>query len=63
MNVRPLKSEILNAINKIQTRAFKDKLSKTINPYYKANTAKKIVECIKYKNIENRQKPFFDIVF
>ena len=54
---------IHNSIHKTLSLNFKKKIKKTINPYFKRGTAKKILEIIEKKILykKNKLKKFYDI--
>ena len=56
------KSKIVNAINKIQTKEFKDKLVVSTNPYGTENVSQKIVNILKKTSLKNLiKKKFHDL--
>ena len=54
---------IYYSIHKALSLSFKNRVRKTINPYFKRNTAKKILEIIEKKILykKNKLKKFYDI--
>lgn len=57
------KKEILEALEKVSTREYRDRLKKTINPYESDNTSKIILEEIKraIKDYSSMRKKFYDL--
>lgn len=65
INVKPIKQDILEAINVIESDEFIDKLRDVKNPYDNGETSEKVLEIIKKTvkdfNIEKLKKKFYDI--
>jgi GDP/UDP-N,N'-diacetylbacillosamine 2-epimerase (hydrolysing) len=61
IDVSPIKSEILKAIDFLYTAEFQSTLTKVNNPYFKPNTAESIVKILECTELSNLKKSFFDI--
>ncbi len=61
IDVMPIKQEILNAFETLYSLEFQKNITNVINPYFKNNTAKNIVEIISKFEFTNNKKCFFDI--
>lgn len=62
INCEPKKEDILNAIQKLYSKEFKDILKNVQNPYKQKNTVDKIIEVLKSFNLKNiLKKAFYDL--
>ena len=57
------KESIKNALNKLYSEDFKEKLKKIVNPHGNGTAAKKILKIIKTFTITDLKKIFYDITF
>lgn len=60
IDVKADKRKILDAINLLYSKNFKQILKTTVNPYLKNKTSEKIIEILKITNLKNTKKYFYD---